>query len=103
MADPSFREPLKHQVLPDDFSHGQVAVKSAQPSGAEDASHWTADLGADAAAYAVFVWEQDALENLVVAVVNEQLLDSIACFEMGSDVKRSNYELFRELVSKGSG
>lgn len=103
MADAAFGEGLEEEVLGDDFAGGEVAVESTHASRAEGASHWTPDLGGNAAAHPFGIREEDTLVDLVVAVMDEEFVDAIGAGAMGCDGEGRDDVVFGEFVAEGFG
>jgi len=103
VANASLGERLEIEILGNDFVVSEVAVESAHSGGAEGASHRAADLGADAAADAFFVGEEDGLEDLVIAIVDKDFIDVISAFSVIGEEKRGDDVLCFELITQVFG
>ena len=85
VGDPLFGQPLEHQILSNDFPRSEVSVESAQTSRAERTSHRASNLAAETTGDSTFVGQKDALIHLMIAVVNEELVNSVGrCFVSGN-------------------
>ena len=89
--------------LLDDLALGQVPLDPFQSTGAENTSHPTADLGADADGPAVLLGHQHTLDPSAVATSQQQLVGSVGGLPLLYDLGAEDRPLRVELLAQAPG
>jgi hypothetical protein len=83
-----------------DLSSREIAGNSVQAAGAENASHATANLCADAGGVPAILLEEDALNKLIIVKPEQQLLRPVTGFQVPGNPRPQGRELAGQAVAQ---